>query len=44
MAYHINQNELNRQAYYECLRVTKDIAESDNRQGVRIVSMPTCRL
>lgn len=44
MGYHNYQNALNRQAYYECLRVTKAIAEADNRNGVRIVSTPSCRL
>lgn len=44
MVYHNHQNALNREAYYECLRVTKAISEADNRNGVRIVSTPTCRM
>jgi uncharacterized protein YxeA len=44
MWYHNHQNALNREAYYECLRVTKAIAESDERNGIRIVSAPHCRL
>jgi hypothetical protein len=43
-AYHHEQNELNRKAYYECLRVTEEIAKADNQNGIRIVSTPTCRL
>jgi hypothetical protein len=44
LLYHHDQNSLNRQAYYECLRVTERISEADNRTGVRIVSAPTCRM
>jgi hypothetical protein len=44
LLYHHDQNSLNRQAYYECLRVTERIAEADDRTGVRVVSVPTCRL
>lgn len=44
LAYHHEQNDLNRKAYYECLRVTEEIAKSDDRHGVRIVSTPYCRL
>jgi len=43
-AFHHEQNELNRKAYYECLRVTEEIAKADNQNGIRIVSTPTCRL
>jgi hypothetical protein len=43
-AYHHEQNELNRKAYYECLRVTEEIAKSDDRNGVRIVSTPHCNI
>lgn len=42
--YHHEQNDLNRKAYYECLRVTEEIAKADNQHGVRIVSTPHCRL
>ena len=44
LAYHHEQNALNRKAYYECLRVTEEIARMDDRSGVRIVSTPHCRL
>lgn len=43
-AYHHEQNELNRKAYYECLRVTEELAKADQRSGVRIVSTPSCYL
>lgn len=43
-AYHHEQNDLNRKAYYECLRVTEEIAKSDQRNGIRIVSTPSCSL
>lgn len=46
LAYNHEQNGLNRQAYYECLRITEELvkAESDSSRGIRIVSTPTCRL
>ena len=46
LGYHTYQNKLNREAYYECLRVVETISENDNRNGsgVRIVSMPQCKL
>jgi len=35
----------NRQAYYKCLEVTEKVANMDNpSEGVRIVSLPYCRL
>lgn len=43
--YHHEQNNLNRKAYYECLRVTEEIAKSQQSNGsIRIVSTPTCYL
>lgn len=43
--YHHEQNDLNRKAYYECLRVTEEIAKSQQSNGsIRIVSTPTCYL
>lgn len=46
LGYHTYQNKLKREAYYECLRVVETISENDNRNGsgVRIVSMPQCKL
>jgi hypothetical protein len=44
LGYHLYTNSLNRQAYYECLRVTEEIAKADNRTGVRITSTPSCYL
>lgn len=44
LAYNHEQNALNRKAYYECLRITEEIARLDDRNGIRIVSTPSCRL
>jgi len=44
LVYHHEQNALNRKAYYECLRITEEIARLDDRNGIRIVSTPSCRL
>lgn len=45
IAYHREQGDLNRKAYYECLRVTEEIAKSQqSNSSIRIVSTPHCTL
>jgi hypothetical protein len=44
LGYHLHTNALNRQAYYECLRVAERMMEDDHRPGIRIVSTPSCSL
>lgn len=40
--YNYYDNMKNREVYLECLKIAERIAENDNREGVRIVSLPNC--
>lgn len=44
VGYNAFKDYKNRELYLECLRVSERMANSDNRQGVRIVSTPHCWL
>ena len=43
--YLIQARDLDRKAYYECLQVTREIAENNKKlEGGRHTSLPWCRL